>query len=387
MIKDIFKDGLYYLLSKSFVGLLNVIIIWGTTKIYGINTYGAFSLTYILSLTISNLCFTWIAQSLIRMYQSEQQKEYIVKISFIFSAIVCVGILYLISNFYTLSLKHAVILAISNGIYSLGRSFLQSERKIRSFFYYDIVRVSLLLILTLLFSTYSKTESSLVYANALSCIIFMGVMKKTFTSSSIGFEAHNLKRWFLFGFPVALWLSIASGQLFLDRKIIDIYLLSKDTGSYAAIYDALIKVCALVVIPLSNACYPILVAKEKEIKSYRRVGLYMSGISLGLAALAFLCTLLLYPIFISIFPVDLTPVSLALLVFGITLWQLGMLYQKPLEMQKRTWFMLLNISICVLFSTSLNIFYVSAFGLRIFPISLALSSLMYVFLTNISIRK
>lgn len=85
MIKDILKDGFFYLVSKSIVGLLSILIIWLSLKIYGVDIYGKYSILYVFTLTISNLFFSWLAQSYIRMYQKDNEELYVTKMGFFYS--------------------------------------------------------------------------------------------------------------------------------------------------------------------------------------------------------------------------------------------------------------------------------------------------------------
>ncbi|HFM2577595.1 TPA: hypothetical protein ACG6MN_004479, partial [Escherichia coli] len=129
-----------------------------------------------------------------------------------------------------------------------------------------------------------------VYATSLSCLVFIFTFYRLLkTSKNIDYKK-TLLSWIRFGTPVALWLTIASGQLLLDRKIISAFLSVNELGAYSALYDSITRMCALIVIPLSNACYPILVANNSDKISYRKLGLYMGGASLIIALLVALFT-------------------------------------------------------------------------------------------------
>jgi len=386
VIKDILKDGFYYLISKSIVGILSLLVIWITLKVYGVEIYGQYSVLYVLTLTVSNLCFTWLAQSYIRMYKKDQKESYLTKIGFIYSSFSCLCILIIVSIYFDYNYFFCALLAISNGAYCVGRSVLQAQRNIRKFFYYDLIRILIQLCLAYILSFVLKGFQGLVYANAISCLVFIYAFRSFFGISKTQLYRHELLRWVKFGAPVALWLTIASGQLLLDRKIISVYLPSSDLGSYSAVYDSIIRICALIVIPLSNACYPILVANDSKNISYRKIGFYLSISSIIIALLMSLLVYITYNYATQYINLYLPRIDLCFLIFGVILWQLGMLYQKPLEMQNKTIAMLINILFCLVLSGVINIYYVKSLGIGIFPITVSISALVYLILTFLWIK-
>ncbi|HDW2887194.1 TPA: hypothetical protein RL799_004905, partial [Escherichia coli] len=206
------------------------------------------------------------------------------------------------------------------------------------------------------------------------------------TSKNIDYKK-TLLSWIRFGTPVALWLTIASGQLLLDRKIISAFLSVNELGAYSALYDSITRMCALIVIPLSNACYPILVANNSDKISYRKLGLYMGGASLIIALLVALFTYIIYGFINTYYDIYFPRESITFLIFGIVLWQLGMLYQKPLEMQNNTIAMLFNIVFCLVVSGIINYLYVQVMGIYIFPITVSIGALLYLVMTLLWIKK
>jgi peptidoglycan biosynthesis protein MviN/MurJ (putative lipid II flippase) len=75
------------------------------------------------------------------------------------------------------------------------------------------------------------------------------------------------------------------------------------------------------------------------------------------------------------------------MVFGIVLWQMALIFQKPLEMQNNTKKMVVNIVLCVATSTLLNISLADLFGVSIFAFSLSISAILYLALTYISVKQ
>ena len=387
MIKDILKDGFFYLVSKSIVGLLSILIIWLSLKIYGVDIYGKYSILYVFTLTISNLFFSWLAQSYIRMYQKDNEELYVTKMGFFYSILGCLCAIVIVSLYSDYNILYCSLLAISNGVYCVGRAILQSKREIKKFFYYDLLRIISQLILVYLFSLLYEDFKGLVYATSLSCLVFIFTFYRLLkTSKNIDYKK-TLLSWIRFGTPVALWLTIASGQLLLDRKIISAFLSVNELGAYSALYDSITRMCALIVIPLSNACYPILVANNSDKISYRKLGLYMGGASLIIALLVALFTYIIYGFINTYYDIYFPRESITFLIFGIVLWQLGMLYQKPLEMQNNTIAMLFNIVFCLVVSGIINYLYVQVMGIYIFPITVSIGALLYLVMTLLWLKK
>ena len=113
----------------------------------------------------------------------------------------------------------------------------------------------------------------------------------------------------------------------------------------------------------------------------------MGGASLIIALLVALFTYIIYGYINTYYDIYFSRGSITFLIFGIVLWQLGMLYQKPLEMQNNTIAMLFNIVFCLVVSGIINYLYVQVMGIYIFPITVSIGAVLYLVMTLLWIKK
>ncbi|MFA0401871.1 hypothetical protein AB4523_23955, partial [Vibrio splendidus] len=135
--------------------------------------------------------------------------------------------------------------------------------------------------------------------------------------------------------------------------------------------------------------YPILVENEKKLNSYKSLALKLTIMSLIASVFLGFISYLVLDVMESKFEIllEFDSYLISLMFFGIILWQLALIFQKPLEMQKSTKVMVFNIICSVIFSTLLNLLLVDSIGIVIFSYSLSLSALLYLALTYFSVKK
>ncbi|MFB2619212.1 lipopolysaccharide biosynthesis protein [Shewanella mangrovisoli] len=393
MIRSIVKDSFLYLVSKSLVALINISLIYYILKVYGAVEYSKYTIAFILSLCISNFTSTWFSQSYLREKKTVTDSFILFSLFVVFLLIIVFSsIIIFFEEEYSIGVLSFVLLTLSQSIYLIGRTFLQKKREIKKYFYYDLIRMIIILFFCYILSLISQSFLYIIFSYMIGNFVFLLVFLKYVKIKKISFSTQNLNQiysWFKFGFPVSLWLTIASSQMLIDRYLMSLIFDQETTGFYSSYYDFVLKVCALFVIPISNAIYPILVENEGEIKSYKSLALNLSIACLCVALLISILTYIslssnLFRTYISI---EFDPFFMSVMVFGISLWQFALIFQKPLEMEMKTKLMVLNIICCLVLSTAINILCVNYFGLNVFVYSLAISALLYLFLTYIFVKK
>ncbi|MGE6454279.1 lipopolysaccharide biosynthesis protein [Shewanella baltica] len=393
MIKSIVKDSFLYLVSKSFVAVINIALIYFILNAYGAIEYSKYTIAFILSLCISNLTSTWFSQSYLR------EKGCVTDTFLLFSLIMVLFLIIFLSTIIIFFYKTSslggicfVLLTLSQSIYLIGRTFLQKKRQIKIFFYYDLIRMIVILLGCYILSFLNFSFENIIISYVVGNFIFIFAFYDNVKLVKINISRQlftQLRIWFSFGFPVALWLTIASSQMLIDRYLMSSVFDQEMSGFYSSYYDLILKVCALFIIPISNAIYPILVENEGAFKSYKSLAFNLSLISFFLSLFIGFVTYvsLNSVIFRAYITLEFDPLFISIMVFGVTLWQLALIFQKPLEMEMKTKVMVLNIVCCVMTSTIVNVLCVDYFGLYIFVYSLAISALLYLILTYISVKK
>lgn len=393
MIKSIFKDSVFYFLSKSLVAIINAVFIIVVLNIYGADLYADFSLLLISSLAISNITATWMTQAYLRFGNDSNYQ--VLRISFFISNILTI----LIVTAFSVTLDNSetnfiifLLLTMSQTVYLLGRTVLQKGRKIKNYFIFDLLRMLIISIITFVSIFFYKNIYGLTVAyiigNFIFCIVIYNVLND-FSALKIGFYYSDVKKWFKFGAPVAFWLTIASLQMLSDRYIIKEFLSLEDSGYYSGYYDLILRSCSLIIMPISNAMYPILIENEGVINTYKKMALRLSLACLIISTVIAVSTNYVLAVFLSMLPsikLNFDVFFIAIMVFGIVLWQLAMIYQKPLEMQHRTYLMAINVGVVLIISVVINLSFLDMFGILIFPITLSISALIYLFLTYVSVK-
>lgn len=391
MISDIFRDSVYYFVSKLLIAILNLSVIYVILRYYGAEIYGDFSIVFLTAMTVSNISTTWLTQSYLRKANNlNSNSDIVISSLFIIFSFTLIINAFVLNLFVDIGISLLVVsfLSISQSLYALGRSILQKNRQIKLFFLLDLLRILFIFIVAVALLSENKSVESLVYSYIIANLVFFMALKDLKLSIKLDIKlAIKIREWVRFGFPVAVWLTIASSQLLIDRYILKQQVSLEISGLYSAYYDLILKSCSLIIIPISNALYPILVENESDINSYKKLSIWLSLSSLIISSIISALSYFIYPYFNEYFSFSFSSANISLLIFGIVLWQLGLIYQKPIEMQNNTLKMVLNIFVCLCISTSANYYFVNSYGVDIFPLTLSLSAILYLFLTYISVTK
>lgn len=381
MLKLLAKDSLYYLSSKLLVAALNSYIIFYLVSHFGSALYGELSIYLLVALTIVNFSTTWATQSYLRFYKKSPIDNQKVFTSLCLAIVFVALFSFLLSLLFSVFLLEILFLSISFVIYSFGRVFVQKKRLVKSFFILDVSRMLVIFLLVLFVFNDLK---GIVLAFGIGNLLFIIPIVNIFKSPMLHFKRiFILKRWLNFGLPVAIWLTLASFQQLIDRGLIALFFSSDLAGSYSAVYDLALKGFALIILPVSNALYPILVNNEDEV-NIKKFSFYSSLVSILISGFAFIFSLLVYDLMSAHFELAIGVLNFSFMVFGICLFQLGLIYQKGLELSEKTWVMLANFLYCILFGFLFNLYFSYLGTFDYFGLSLALSSLLYLILTYLS---
>lgn len=378
-------------MSKIFVSLINFAVLFISINWYGADEYSYYSLVYLFSLTVVTASSTWFTQAYLRFgYSGVSEITSYYKLSnlFIFFFVLLYGFF---SGSSILNTVILLVLCFTQNMYLVGRVILQKLRRVRGYLVYDTLRMFLILLTSIVMYKFHPTHHSLILAfcigNLLYSLIFL--YQDTPNKNEKKVLKINLRKWIKFGVPVSLWLTIASFQMFIDRWIVSYYEDASLTGNYAFYYDLILKVCALFVLPVANAIYPIFIEKKKELPPDGFLALVLAGICFFIAIFAGGISLFLHEYVVAIFALKYVFNSFTFSVFvaGIILWQLAMIYHKPLELKGKTLVMVVNIAICMIISFVLNFTLFPVYGIDILPFSLFLSALLYLLFNLILSRR
>ncbi|MFA0401878.1 hypothetical protein AB4523_23990, partial [Vibrio splendidus] len=121
----------FYLLSKSSVAIINLVLIYYILDRYGAAEYSKYTICFITSLCISNFTSTWFSQAYLRE-KDDVSEDFLVS-----SLIVVLVLIVMLSSIFVFSYQDVyldvfsfIILTISQSVYLIGRTFLQKNRLI-----------------------------------------------------------------------------------------------------------------------------------------------------------------------------------------------------------------------------------------------------------------
>lgn len=198
----------------------------------------------------------------------------------------------------------------------------------------------------------SPTSQSLLAAAAIANFAVVVLARARGAAGSDGrLPTEVLAAWWAYGWPLSVWLGLAPAMLYSDRVLLGPFVADATLGAYAASSDLVVRGVAVVATPVAMVLHPALMRAANmgqsaaAVAASRRWAVRLAavlGIGIVLVAVAgrWLNDLLLEGGSVS------TSTLLGLSV-GASLWQLGLLLHKPLEIARRTGVMLGVLSLAL----------------------------------------
>ena len=395
---QLFRDTLYYSISKIIPGIAGLISVVLFFRLIGPEEYGKYSIIFSFTNLIAAFSFSWLNQSMLRyrsIYSSSMTILNPISLGFIIGTILVILFVTITSTFgfpVIFSNKHIIFLALSIGFFNIIKSIFQSDelpnKVILITSYQSILMIICSIIIIRLFD---KSAESLILGISFGYLIpilpysnFFSI--NVFTKKNI----EKIKPFFNYGVPLSIWLGVSLSLNLLDRYFIEYYYGSSLMGSYAGFSEFIIRIFSIFVFPITLAVHPILMNnwnKNKNINEFF-IKLFKASIFQIIICLVMLGLLFIfkndffYLIQIMIPEVDISMKKIMIPVFiGGFLWQLALIIHKPLEIEERTLIMVF----CIIFSlvTNLigNIFFLPKFGVSATAYTMIFSASIYILLS------
>ncbi len=341
--------------------------------------------TFLLFLSIST---GWLSQGLIRFYTTFAEPQVflgnIYRILFYTILILLLPGIIILKYFHysfdiTFLLIAAYFFASYNAIFIIEyqAKFLPSKIVIS-----DAVRSFLFLAIpvTLFYLNLLKSPLVILFSGVLSSFFVANLFLTTVSNSlktnffSVNFlyppEGLNkvLTQLWTYGWPLSMWFVFATLLNISDRYFISYYLDLSKVGEYSAVYDLIYKSLVFLLSPLLMALHPQVVKffNEGHIKEashiLRKAILFEIGIFIvALVVLASLKDLLITGLLG--FSAETRAMDLVIPIFvGSFLWQMAMLFHKPMELKKQTKQMLLAVLTALVANIAGNILLIPIYG-------------------------
>ena len=407
------KDVIIYFLGKSIPAIVSLVMIVLVVRFLGEDQYGKYSLIVYVAILVTQLCFTWIQQSMIRFLSLYKEKpgEILSRLFFltVLSTLPAILIMFLVCFLYfSLNLYELLIVVFYTAMYILfifRLTLYQAYMKPVKYASYESI-YSIFLLLFLFGFIYF-----IAYKNFIIVFISMGAgfllteivhglfLTEPIYKIDIGrihWDKTFTKKVMDYGLPLTIWIFISTFTMMADRYIIKEFDGYAAAGTYAAIKDLVTKISTFAILPISIA-YSAKIndawnsRNSLKARSLIREALVIELVVGLLVSIGFL-------VFCQVFYLRILHLrgeglffTSAFLIASVFLWQAAMFFQKPLELlyKQRTMVLLILLSLGV--NVVLNLVFIPKFG---FPaaainalVSVALYSLLSFFLSRTLMRR
>lgn len=383
------RDSGNYFLSKVIPGLMGLLSVLVFVRLVGNAEYGRYSVLFAIVTACTAGLSGWLPQGILRyfsMSRSELEAEDFNSATLLGSILsILVGALVLSIALWVErqslwgSLLAVLLLAggILYGVFLIelqamlqsGRvAYLEALRSISSF----VLPVCLILFAGL------KTASVLLAGVLVGYVLPLLVthekkqFRETFLQKSVRHlswkkEISVLKTIWAYGWPVGVWSMCLTSQSAVDRFFIQRFAGSANAGSYAALYDVIVRSFSLL-------CFPLVMSSNSLVMERWNKGDRKGAVSLIRSSLKYQMVIsLLFFLALSLLTKQVSGLILGRqselnsslvmpLALGGFLWQISYLVHKPLELMCLTKRMLTGMMIALALSVAGNFLLIPVYG-------------------------
>tara|TARA_Y100000590_G_scaffold449138_1_gene586792 strand:+ start:2289 stop:3554 length:1266 start_codon:yes stop_codon:yes gene_type:complete len=402
----IFKETLFYSISKAIPGLIGLVSIVFFMRFFGAKEYGAFSLMLSQCNLIAALGFGWINQALLRYHSTDFNQNNYKKsqlMGLLYSVLFCLFILPIfyynkLFSFQTLLLLTLTIISI--GSFNYIKTFYQVKLLPRRIIILTGSQSFLALLFPMVLLFIANNSKILLLGVSFSfilvslfCLRFLYDNLSNKSNKQKTGKAANviLRKWVKYGSPLSIWFAAGLALPFLDRFFINQYLSGEELGLYASIQELLVRSFSLTLFPFTLALHPRIMNFWNDEKPKKAIKLIYQGLGiilvLGIIIISFFWVFndfvfWVLQIFIPQFDNNYKILIMPLLSAGF-LWQLSLLTHKMLELKEQTFLMVFAIMPSLIINLVGNIYFLPIFGILTTAYTAFFSALIYCVITMI----
>jgi O-antigen/teichoic acid export membrane protein len=389
LAQDLTWDATKYLLSKVVPGICGLLFVALMVRIVGNAEYGRYALFFSLICMAAEFFGGWLRLALLRFYTlCEDALSLRTALSVMVAGSILAGAGFFVivsavglATGYSVGAQAAFVLLFSILIlYNTKLSLLQAQIRPGAVAKMEIVRSGLGLLLpacfALLVSSHVSVILGLIGAYAFPLLVVEGEENRRFLAPRIGRPSERtrkiLREFWHYGWPLSLWFTLLIGFQFADRYLIKLYCGIAETGKYASMYDIVFRGYSLLLLPVSMAAHPRIMAfwngneKKKAIALLKTAFLFKT--------LIFAVAFSIFFVFAGAFVAWISPgpgrdpshtTLLLLLAVAGFLWQLALLAAKPLELFGKTRWMLAAVFLALVTKVLADIVYLPVYGILV----------------------
>ena len=389
------KESLQYFLSKTISALCGISVVIVLMVRLGSSSYGEFTLYWTIPLLVSNVCSTWIVQSILRFQSGHSPKN----TSTIRSSAILTICVACASSGLILSLVHAGIefslwlnLSLLSGTMvfaSVNLTLLQSQFQGAIYAFLSAGRAIMAYLLPAGLIFFWSTQWSywpVIVLATIGNLIFgtwaahLSRKSPELRRSNGWIEEEVFFKYLRFGLPLSAWMLLAMLIEYMDRFIVESMLGLGVAGTYAAVYDVVYKGTVFLLAPINMAAHPRIMSYANE---GNKTGLRASQYSAIVAQIIIGLGIALMVLLLSHFAFDNTqtdmPDSLLilLLVTSGVVWQVAMLLHKTVEVLGKVIHLVGTITIAMLTNFTILLLFVPTHGILAAAFAMVISGVVY----------
>ena len=383
------RDSFNYFLSKAIPGLMGLFSVLVFVRLVGNAEYGRYSVLFAIVTACTAGLSGWLPQGILRyfsMSQTELEAARFKSATLLGSVIsILVGTLVLgvalwVERQPLRDSLLGVLLLAGGMLYGVFLIELQAMLHSGSVAYFEALRtISAFVLPVCVVLLAGRKTAEVLLAGALAGYVIPLLVahgKKQFRNAilqggprqqSWKKEVGVLKTIWAYGWPVGVWSMCLTSQSAIDRYFIQRYAGSANAGSYAALYDVIVRSFSLL-------CFPLVMSSNSLVMERWNSGDREGAVSLIRSSLKYQVAIsLLFFLALSLLARQVSHLilgskselnsSLVLpLAIGGFLWQISYLVHKPLELMCLTKRMLTGMMVALALSVAGNYAFIPVYG-------------------------
>jgi len=401
------RDSIGYFASKVVPGFMGLISVPIFIRLIGLDQYGRFALTVPFLMAAAGASSGWLAQGILRFHPTKGNADgredvfrRAVTGGTVATVLVTSAVLAIIlggMRYRLFTSLVSVAFCLSLVLYTVMLAKYQAQLRPRTILWREIIRSvgGLVIPIAMVAVAGRRDFEFLLLGQALAYTIAM----LTWPSRHVGAsqagdharpDATSTRRMirelWKFGWAVGLWLLLIQGLPVIDRWTIQKFAGYSSAGVYASLYEVAVRSFSFLVFPLTQAAHPRIMRAWNDgrfAESYRIIRLsimsqliifvgVLGGVVIGAQRITKLILGFDNPAATRMLPV---------LLMGGFLWQLALLFHKPLEIMQRTTAMLGALSAVVALNFLGCLYAIPRFGFQSASYILCLSACCYIVFT------
>jgi O-antigen/teichoic acid export membrane protein len=389
LTRKLIRDSFNYFLSKATPGLMGLFSVLAFVRLVGNAEYGRYSVLFAIVTACTAGLSGWLPQGILRYFSMSHTEDDALRfrsatlvgslLSILAGTLVLGGALWFERQPFWGSVLGLLLLA-AGMLYGVFLIELQAGLKSRSVASVEAVRsISCFVVPICIILLTGKKNASALLAGVLVGFILplliaqfrdhgrVKFLRRSLDRRSWSGELRVLKTIWKYGWPVGIWSMCLTLQSAIDRYFIQRYSGDVSAGSYAAMYDVIVRSFSLLSFPLVMSSHSLVMERWNKDDRRGAVSLIRSSLKYQIAiSLLFFSGLVLLTQQVSHLILGAKyPAASSLVIplaVGGFLWQISYLVHKPLELMCLTKRMLIAMIVALATSVAGNYTFIPIYG-------------------------